>query len=109
MKKIHIALAVADLEKSIAEYTNRLGAEPVSVAKGQYALWRTTEVNLSINEKPEEAGQLRHLGFEDSETREMSAETDINGFLWERFTASQQRDEIFEYYPDAEYPEDKAS
>lgn len=105
MKRLHIALAVANLEKSIADYTQRLGAQPVAISKGKYALWRTPEVNLSISEKPDEAGKLRHLGFEDPTTIAMSAETDGDGFIWERFTAEQQRAEIFEYFPDADYPQ----
>lgn len=106
MKRLHIALAVANLEKSIEDYTQRLGAKPVAVSKGKYALWRTSEVNLSISEKPDEAGQLRHLGFEDPTTIAMSAETDRDGFIWERFAAEQQRAEILEFYPDADYPEE---
>lgn len=105
MKKLHLALAVKNLDRSIEDYSRRLGAKPVAVSKGKYALWRTAEVNLSISEKPEEAGQLRHLGFEDSFAPAMSAETDPDGFMWERFSAEQQRAEILEFYPDADYPE----
>ena len=104
MKKIHIALAVKNLESSINEYSRRLGSRPVVIVEGQYALWRTTEVNLSISEKPDQAGQLRHLGFEDPEATEMSTEYDINGLMWEQFTAIQQRDEILQHYPQADYP-----
>ncbi|KLT73584.1 hypothetical protein PL75_01130 [Neisseria arctica] len=104
MKRLHIALAVKELEPAIEEYTKRLGAKPVSVADNAYALWRTDQVNLSISVRPEEAGQLRHLGFEDSEASEMSADYDAQGIMWERFTAEQQREEIFRYYPTADYP-----
>ena len=104
MKKIHIALAVKNLESSINEYSRRLGSRPVVIVEGQYALWRTTEVNLSISEKPDQAGQLRHLGFEDPEATQMRAEYDINGLMWEQFTAEQQRDEILQHYPQADYP-----
>lgn len=104
MKILHVALSVKDLEASIADYNARLGAEPVAIAKGQYALWRTNQVNLSISQKPEEAGQLRHLGFEDSSTDEMIDSYDADGILWEKFTAAQQREEIFVFYPDAIYP-----
>ena len=107
MKPIHIALAVADLNTSIAEYTHRLGAEPVCVVPGTYALWRTTQLNFSINEKPEIAGQLRHLGFDDSNVPELKESYDCNGIMWEQFTAEQQRDEIFTYWPNADYPESK--
>lgn len=104
MKRLHVALAVKQLEPAIVEYTKRLGAKPVSVVDSTYALWRTDQVNLSISVKPEEAGTLRHLGFEDPTSTEMSVEYDGDGFMWERFTAEQQREEIFTHYPDAEYP-----
>ncbi|WP_422444839.1 MULTISPECIES: hypothetical protein [unclassified Endozoicomonas] len=107
MKPIHIALAVTELNASIAEYTHRLGVEPVCVVPGRYALWRTAQLNFSINEKPEIAGQLRHLGFEDPNAPNLTESHDCNGIMWERFTAEQQRDEIFSYWPNADYPESK--
>ena len=103
MKRLHIALAVENLERSIEDYTHRLGRAPVAVSKGQYALWRTPEVNLSISEKPEEAGQLRHLGFEDPSALAMTVDYDLDGFMWERFTVEQQQGEIVKHYPDTEY------
>ena len=105
MKKVHIALAVKNIDAAIVEYTKRLGAPPVAVAEEQYALWRTNEVNLSVSVQPAAAGQLRHLGFEDPDAPAMTAEYDGDGFMWERFTAAQQRAEMFKYYPDADYPE----
>lgn len=35
MKKIHIALAVKNLESSINEYSRRLGSRPVVIVKDQ--------------------------------------------------------------------------
>ena len=32
-----------------------------------YAMWRTEQLNFSINQQPERAGQLRHVGFEDDD------------------------------------------
>ncbi len=93
-----------NLDDSISEYSKRLGKEPVCVVPDIYALWRTREVNLSITVKPDEAGQLRHLGFEDEKVPEMLVEYDINGFMWEYFTASQQRAEIFDLWDNASYP-----
>jgi hypothetical protein len=101
MKRIHIALAVGELESSIIEYTKRLGAKPCCVVANAYALWRTDQVNLSITVNAEEAGTLRHLGFEDSDVKTMNIETDINGFIWERFTEDQQNQEILNYWPNA--------
>ena len=67
MRRFHIALAVADLADSIRDYSRRLGAAPTAVVTGKYAMWRTDQLNFSINQMPERAGQLRHLGFEDEE------------------------------------------
>ena len=90
-RRIHIALAVRDLESSISEYSRRLGLEPCCVVDGTYALWRTEQLNLSISVKPEAVGTLRHLGFEDPDAPEALVERDVNGIEWERFTEKQQR------------------
>ena len=103
MKPLHLALAVANLEESIKDYSARLAADPVCVVDGIYALWRTPFVNLSITVNPELAGTLRHLGFEDAMAPMMSEERDCNGIIWERFSAEQQKEEIFKYWPDAQY------
>lgn len=92
-KKFHISLEVNDIRKSILDYSNRLGQQPDLAIKDQYALWRTDSLNFSIR-KGNEAGRLRHLGFEDSEATLFSSETDSNGILWEHFNAEQQAEEI---------------
>jgi hypothetical protein len=102
-KRIHIALAVREYESSLREYTARLGAEPCCTVEGIYALWRTPQVNLSISVKPEQAGTLRHLGFEDGQSAAMSEERDVNGITWERFSAEQQRSEILQHWPQARF------
>lgn len=107
MKILHVALAVKDLKASIKDYSIRLGVEPVTVVKEKYALWRTSQINLSISQKPAEAGKLRHLGFEDTSATQMSVSYDEDGIMWENFTAEQQREEIFKFYPEANYPNDK--
>ena len=56
MKRFHIALAVASLDASIADYSERLGQPPTAVVPGLYAMWRTELLNFSINETPESAG-----------------------------------------------------
>jgi catechol 2,3-dioxygenase-like lactoylglutathione lyase family enzyme len=81
MRRIHIALAVDDLELSIADYTERLGAPPVAIVPGKYALWRTAEVNLSINSDVHAAQRLRHLGFEDDDVVTKSESPDVNAML----------------------------
>ena len=103
MKRIHIALAVKDFAASVADYTSRLGVEPCCTVEGAYALWRTDQANLSISVKPEEAGKLRHLGFEDSDAGAFSEEIDSSGFTWERFSADQQRREIVNLWPHAKF------
>mgnify|MGYP001553336205 CR=1 FL=1 len=90
MKRFHIALAVADLEASIADYNARLGQPPSAVVPGRYAMWRTDLLNFSINPKPEQAGQLRHVGFEDDAAPAYSSSVDVNGLVWERFPAAEQ-------------------
>lgn len=94
-RRFHLALGVADLAASIADYSARLEMEPDCVVPGEYALWRTEGLNFSIRVvSPAEAGQLRHLGWEEPEAAGMESSVDVNGILWERFNASAQREEI---------------
>jgi len=104
MKKLHIALATRDLTATIDDYSARLGTPPCSVVPGEYALWRTDSLNLSVRHDPGCApGSLRHLGWEDSAAPAFSEETDVNGITWERFSATQQAEEINTLWPDANY------
>ena len=98
MRRFHIALAVADLGNSIRDYSKRLGVEPTAVVSGKYAMWRTPQLNFSINQIPERAGQLRHLGFEDSAASAFSSDHDVNGIEWELFSPKAQDDKIVEVY-----------
>jgi hypothetical protein len=101
-KKLHLALSSHDIQASIRDYSQRLGCKPQVIVKDEYALWRTSSLNLSVRQDiTTPAGQLRHLGFEDAQALEFSQDTDCNGILWERFSAKQQRDEITELWPDA--------
>ena len=103
MKKFHVALTVPDIAQSVIDYSARLGASPVLVVPDQYALWRTTTVNLSIRKTAGVATALRHLGWEDPDAKEFSAEPDVNGILWERFSAAHQAQEINELWPAIPY------
>lgn len=105
MQKLHLAIAVKKLDSAIAEYSQRLGCEPVTVANRRYALWRTKSLNFSISQISEKAGQLRHLGFESPDIPKMFSDQDVNGIEWEYFTAEQQRQEIIKHYPDIDHPE----
>ena len=103
MKRIHVALAVSSLDDAVADTRHRLGVEPCVVVPDTYALFRTASVNLSLTVNAELAGQLRHLGVEDPEADSFAAEPGPDGFVWERFTAEQQADEINTYWPQANY------
>jgi hypothetical protein len=101
MRRFHIAIGVADIGRSVKDYTQRLGAEPTLVVPNEYALWRTETVNLSIRRTGDKAGVLRHLGWEDPSAPEFSLDTDVNGIPWEHFSAEQQDREIVETWPEA--------
>lgn len=104
MKKLHIAIATDKIEATIKDYSIRLGTSPCSFVAGEYALWRTETLNLSVRQdlscKP---GELRHLGWEDESANEFSQDTDVNGIVWERFNSQHQADEINEIWSDAKY------
>jgi catechol 2,3-dioxygenase-like lactoylglutathione lyase family enzyme len=98
MKRFHIALAVRDLAASMADYSTRLGQQPHAVVAGQYAMWRTDLLNFSINQNPERAGQLRHIGFEDDSAKDFTSTRDVNGIEWEHFSAQAQDERIVAMY-----------
>ncbi|RDS79042.1 hypothetical protein DWU98_19895 [Dyella monticola] len=98
MKRFHIALAVGDLKASIADYSVRLGQPPNAVVDGKYAMWRTDLLNFSINQNPERAGQLRHIGFEDDAAEGFASTRDVNGLEWEHFSTHAQDERIVEMY-----------
>lgn len=97
-RRFHIALAVRDLSESIADYSRRLGIPPNVVVAGKYAMWRSEAMNFSINQLPERAGQLRHLGFEDDTAAGFSSDFDCNGIEWELFSSADQDAKIREIY-----------
>ncbi len=102
MRRLHIALGVADIAQTVEDYAERLQAQPSVVVPGEYALWRTPSLNFSVRRVPaEEVGQLRHLGWEDSQAEAFSQDTDCNGVVWERFNLSQQLDEVALTWPGA--------
>ena len=100
MKKFHVAIGVTDIARCVKDYNRRLGQEADLVIPNQYALWRTQTLNLSIRKVSEdEAGKLRHLGWENSEASEFSSDYDCNNILWEEFTQQQQAQEIEGTWP----------
>ena len=98
MKRFHIALAVSDLNSSIKDYSTRLEQQPTVVVSDKYAMWRTDTLNFSINQIPDRAGQLRHVGFEDEATQGFSSNYDTNGLEWELFSPQTQDQKIIEMY-----------
>ncbi len=98
MKSFHIALAVGDLDSSIADYFTHLGPTPTVVVSKKYAMWRTDTLNFSINQIPGRAGQLRHVGFEDETVQGFSSDYDDNGLEWELFSPQPQNQKIIEMY-----------
>lgn len=104
MKKLHIAIATNNIEDTIKDYSIRLEQAPCSFVANEYALWRTDSLNVSVRQDPKcKPGELRHLGWEDSTAPDFSQNTDVNGIVWERFSAEQQADEINELWPEAQY------
>jgi catechol 2,3-dioxygenase-like lactoylglutathione lyase family enzyme len=75
MKRLHVHIAVDDLEKSIGFYSTLFGAEP-TVLKSDYAKWMLDDpkVNLAISHRDRAAG-VDHLGIQverDDELREIA-------------------------------------
>jgi len=102
--KLHLAIATNKIAATIEDYTVRLGLPPCSMVEGEYALWRTETINLSVRQDDScQPGELRHLGWEDSSAIEFSQDVDVNGIVWERFNAQHQADEINEIWSDANY------
>lgn len=100
MQRFHIALSCDDLASTIADYKVRLCSDPVVVVPGEYALFRTDQINLSIRQdRTIPSGQLRHLGWEDPTTQAFTTDTDALGILWERFSPSAQAEEIEATWP----------
>src|SRR6185436_2618363 len=97
--KFHIAISVTDIASSVEDYTNRLGKSPNVVIPNEYALWRTQHLNFSIRRSPKDPGTLRHLGWEDPSVSQFTNEKDVNGIVWERFSAELQDKEINETWP----------
>ena len=99
MRRIHVAIAVASIDRSVEDYSRRLGAQPSVVVPGEYALWLTPEVNFSIRQTQDQPGQLRHLGWEEETATQFSQDADVNGIVWERFSRALQANEIEEAWP----------
>ncbi len=99
MKRFHISIAVSDFAASLAEYTKRLGCEPILLVEGRYALWKTDLLNFTISCKEgQQAGVIRHIGFEDAAEKNFREEMDVNGITWEYFSSEGQMQEVKEKF-----------
>ncbi len=97
-KKFHISIAVADFTKSVTDYNKRIGQEAEMVVPNKYALWRTEQVNFTIVYNPHLSGQVRHLGFEETQVNFILEDKDCNGITWQKFSHKNQLEEIKEKY-----------
>jgi catechol 2,3-dioxygenase-like lactoylglutathione lyase family enzyme len=81
MKRLHVNLSVADLERSITFYST-LFAAPPTVRKPDYAKWMIEDprVNLSITTRGTRTG-LDHLGVQAED------EAELHG-VWDRLKAA---------------------
>ena len=76
MKRLHVHIAVDDLEKSIGFYSTLFGAQP-AVTKSDYAKWMLDDprVNFAISARHGRANGVDHLGIQvetDRELRELA-------------------------------------
>ena len=77
MKRLHVHVAVDDLEKSIGFYSALFAARP-SVTKPDYAKWMLEDpkVNFAISSRGTRIDGVDHLGIQvetDAELRELAA------------------------------------
>jgi catechol 2,3-dioxygenase-like lactoylglutathione lyase family enzyme len=75
MKRLHVSLAVSDLDKSVRFYATLFGAEP-TVLKGDYAKWMLEDprVNFAISSVGASKG-FDHLGIQVEDEAELAAVT----------------------------------
>ena len=71
MKRLHVHVAVHDLQQSIRFYSALFGAEP-AVKKDDYAKWMLDDprVNFAISNRSSKAG-IDHLGIQAEDSEEL--------------------------------------
>ena len=76
MKRLHVSVAVSDVEISVQFYSTLFGAEP-TVLKTDYAKWMLDEprVNFSISSRGTRKG-VDHLGIQVDDDAELAAAAD---------------------------------
>jgi len=73
MKRFHVHVGVADLDKSIAFYSSLFGAEP-AVVKDDYAKWMLEDprINFAISMREDAAKGIEHLGVQVEDKAELA-------------------------------------
>jgi catechol 2,3-dioxygenase-like lactoylglutathione lyase family enzyme len=73
MKRLHVHVAVDDLQQSIRFYSTLFAAEP-SVTKSDYAKWMLAEprVNFAISARGRDHAGLDHLGIQVEDATELA-------------------------------------
>jgi catechol 2,3-dioxygenase-like lactoylglutathione lyase family enzyme len=73
MKRLHVHVGVADLDRSIAFYSTMFGAEP-TVARPDYAKWMLDDprVNFAISAGRHAGKGIQHLGVQTESGEELS-------------------------------------
>ena len=79
MKRLHVHVAVNDLDRSIGFYSTLFGAGP-TVVKGDYAKWMLDDprVNFAISSGRDAARGIEHLGIQAEDEAELA---DVYGRL----------------------------
>jgi hypothetical protein len=74
MKRFHVHVSVANLQKSVPFYATLFGAAP-TVEKPDYAKWELSEpsINFAISQKGDRASGLNHFGIQVTEAQELDA------------------------------------
>lgn len=91
MKRLHIHIAVTDLEQSIGFYSTLFGSGP-ALQKPDYARWQLDDpqVNFAISTRSSRAG-LDHLGIQVDDDTELAA---ITARLHDAGASTLQQDNI---------------
>jgi catechol 2,3-dioxygenase-like lactoylglutathione lyase family enzyme len=74
MKRFHVHVGVADIDKSVAFYSSLFGAEP-AVAKADYAKWMLDDprINFAISMREDAVKGIEHLGLQVEDKAELEA------------------------------------
>ena len=73
MKRLHVHVAVGDLERAVQFYSTLFAAEP-AVLKDDYAKWMLDDprVNFAISSRQHAHAGIQHLGIQAENAKELS-------------------------------------